>query len=616
MATYQDIRGLRVKFLSADPSNIAGGEVWYNSTTDTLRSRVVTKAWSSAAPINTARRGLAGMGTQGATLGTGGYIGPTVSFNNDTEEYNGVGWSIGGNLGTARDMMAACGTQTAGLVAGGRNATTANAFSEEYNGATWTEGSNLNTARGGLGQNGAGTQTAGLAAGGFTGPSGTKTGATEEYNGASWTTSPGSMSTARSAGALFGIQTAAVFASGEAPPNSPAVEEYDGSTWTAGTVVPDASQEQSGFGIATDGVIAGGTEDEALVVGYDGTTWTALPSLATGRVGAGAAGSASAGIIFGGSGTPPLQKDDTEEFNSSISSITAGAWASGGALPGNRSSQGGTIGDATTQLGVSGQVTYPLFTNSTEEYASSVWTAGGVYPTTIRAAFGGGTVTAGWMTGGETSVPNGPALSATNTYNGTAWTAGTAYPNTTVQASGCGPQTAGLAWAGNTAWGTSPQTTTFEYDGPSWTAGGAFPQAMQAQGWAGTQTAALHVGGGPPEVFCATYNGTSWTAAPDMYRIVYGGSVAGTNTAALLFAFGSPPIPSGTNVISSGFDGTSWYTQPSLGTARESGLSRSGTATAAIGGGGYLGPPGARIANTEEFTGETTSAAIQTLTTS
>ena len=416
MATYQDIRGLRVKYLSADPSTLVGGDVWFNSTTGTLKTVVQTKAWSSGSPMTTARRGLAGIGTQAATLGAGGYIAPSVSFLNDTEEYNGSGWATGGNLGTARDMMAACGTQTAGLVAGGRNATVANAFSEEYNGTGWTEGNNLNTARGGIGQNGAGTQTAGLAAGGFTGPSNTKTGATEEYNGASWATSPGSMGTGRSAGALFGIQTAAVFASGEAPPNSPAVEEYDGSTWTAGTVVPDASQEQSGFGTATDGVIAGGTEDESLVVGYDGTTWTALPSLAIGRYAAGGAGSASAGLVFAGAGTPPLQKNDTEEYNSSTSVTTAAAWSSIPSLNTARGHSGG-VGIQTAALIACGDQPSVL-PAATEEYDGSSWTSLTVGPQGRSKPFAAGITTAAVVGGGE----SGPDSGTTSIeWNGSVW---------------------------------------------------------------------------------------------------------------------------------------------------------------------------------------------------
>jgi hypothetical protein len=42
-------------------------------------------------------------------------------FTNSTEEYNGSAWTAGGNLNTARRSLAGCGTQTAALAFGGEN---------------------------------------------------------------------------------------------------------------------------------------------------------------------------------------------------------------------------------------------------------------------------------------------------------------------------------------------------------------------------------------------------------------------------------------------------------------------------------------------------------------
>ena len=116
MADYQDIRGFRVKYLSADPSNSAAGEVWYNSTTGTLRARLATEAWSSSAPLITPRHSMAGAGTQTVALGIGGN---NSGFKNETEEYNGSGWATGGALTTARGYLGGAGTQTAALGYGG-----------------------------------------------------------------------------------------------------------------------------------------------------------------------------------------------------------------------------------------------------------------------------------------------------------------------------------------------------------------------------------------------------------------------------------------------------------------------------------------------------------------
>ncbi|MBU2214897.1 hypothetical protein KKA83_03125, partial [Patescibacteria group bacterium] len=68
--------------------------------------------WSAGGNLATARRYLAGAGTQSAGLSFGGV---TTIYLTITEEYNGTSWSSGGNLGTTRRFLAGCGTQSAGL---------------------------------------------------------------------------------------------------------------------------------------------------------------------------------------------------------------------------------------------------------------------------------------------------------------------------------------------------------------------------------------------------------------------------------------------------------------------------------------------------------------------
>ena len=60
----------------------------------------------------------------------GGYTG---SVSNVTEEYNGTSWSSGGNLATARKTLAGAGTQSVGLCAGGSTGSVSN-VTEEYTG--------------------------------------------------------------------------------------------------------------------------------------------------------------------------------------------------------------------------------------------------------------------------------------------------------------------------------------------------------------------------------------------------------------------------------------------------------------------------------------------------
>jgi hypothetical protein len=118
--------------------------------------------WSAGGAMITARRLLAGAGTQNESLAIGGFLSgpPGVSC---TEEYNGTSWSAGGAMITARHCLAGEGTQNAGLAAGGIGMV---AFSctEEYDGTSWSAGGAMISARRALA--GAGTQNEGLVMGG------------------------------------------------------------------------------------------------------------------------------------------------------------------------------------------------------------------------------------------------------------------------------------------------------------------------------------------------------------------------------------------------------------------------------------------------------------------
>ncbi len=101
MSTYEQLKGLKVKYLSADTSGdrVVEGELFYNSSDFGLKSHIAVGAFSSGGSMLTARRAMSGgAGTQTAGLIAGGYI---SDFQNATEEYNGTGWAAGGNIPTA-----------------------------------------------------------------------------------------------------------------------------------------------------------------------------------------------------------------------------------------------------------------------------------------------------------------------------------------------------------------------------------------------------------------------------------------------------------------------------------------------------------------------------------
>ena len=174
MSTYQELRGLKVKYLAANPDPGTAGDVWYNSTSFALKAFVGRAAWSSgAAYVNAAAQDAAAAGTQTAALGAGGY---TTGHVATSGEYDGTGWVSGEDMPGNMSSHGGIGTQTAALMFGG--AVSPQAQSLEYDGTDWTAGGDVNTVRYKAGV--VGTQTAGLkfAGGnpGFVGP-------TESYDG-------------------------------------------------------------------------------------------------------------------------------------------------------------------------------------------------------------------------------------------------------------------------------------------------------------------------------------------------------------------------------------------------------------------------------------------------
>ena len=180
MSDYNVIRGLRIKYLSADPSNPEDGQVWYNSSTSKLRVAAIlgTGAWSSGGAVGTART-TASAGTQTANVIFGGQMrNPPYADQSLVEEYNGSSWSEVNNLPSAVGNLGGTGTQTAALSIGGYYNVTA---TNEYDGTNWSSGGSLNTGRE-IMTGGAGTQTAALAIGGYVREPGFST-ATEEFSG-------------------------------------------------------------------------------------------------------------------------------------------------------------------------------------------------------------------------------------------------------------------------------------------------------------------------------------------------------------------------------------------------------------------------------------------------
>ena len=120
MAEYINIKGQNIEVVASDPANPTLGQIWYNSTSNTLKGQAFQlAAWATGNNMNTARSGLAGTGTQTAALGASGEIPGSPSVTAATEEYDGTNWTNSNNMNTGRALLGGAGTQTAALAFGG-----------------------------------------------------------------------------------------------------------------------------------------------------------------------------------------------------------------------------------------------------------------------------------------------------------------------------------------------------------------------------------------------------------------------------------------------------------------------------------------------------------------
>ena len=619
MTTYRKIHGRSIQAVTTDPSeSVAEGQVWYNTTSDTFKSVLVSEAFSSSSPLTTTREGAGAFGTQTTAVIFGG---ETPSVSGATEEYNGTGFSAGGTMNTARyRLQGTAGTATAGIVFGGVEPAVSNK-TETYNGTAWTTSPyTLNTARWCAG---AGTQTSALAFGGGPGHKNNS----EEFDGEGWTATP-TLNTSRNSLSGAGANAEECLAFGGETSTPPAVatnatESWDGTSWTEVNNLNTA--RYGGYGAGTQsaaflagGIVGPGTMQSAAET-WDGTNWTSSPaSLATARGRLSVAGSSTAAIAMAGQ-TPSITTA-TEEYNLSANVITAAAWSAGATYPLSLNQLGGS-GTQTAGLCFGGNLPpgNPNGSNQTKEYDGSAWTAGGNLNigknTGSRSGVGTQTASMAINFRNDGSPPVSPvnyiAMTNVEEYNGSSWTAGTATPDGEVEAGTCGTISAALRFGGNP--GNPPggpyANSTIYWNDSSWTSLNNMSTARSglAPAFQGTYNAALGFGGetATPTTLSSTeeFDGTNWTAGGNLNTAAVRHCGSGTQTAALSFG-GNPSV-----TRTEGYDGTAWSTRPSLANGRKFG-GGAGSSTAAL----YMCGDG--TTHVEEFTGETTAANIADFTTS
>ena len=631
MSTYKRLHGKSIKSYASDPENAVAGDMWYNSTSQTLKGIMASGAWSSASSMTTGREyGGSGIGTLSANLVAGGYV-YNPGRSSLTEEYNGLGWTAIANTTTNKYLAGGAGTTTAALVFGGSGVPPFDARTEEYNGTSWSEQDDMSSARSlyNAGAGGPGGQTAGLAAGGY---GGSNTNSTEEYGGTSWT-GGGNLGTARRASWLCGTQTAAMLATGYISGASTTVENYDGSSWTSGTTTNVARSSCSGSAMSQDSALIFGGNDGSNPAGlttaeeWNGTSWVATPSMAVGRSGINGAGSATGAIAASGFSTPPDSSPTvTEEYNFTAATVVPAAWSSGGAYP-TAILQLGGAGTQTAGLGFGGNGGggNPNGSVISAEYNGSSWTSSGDLNQkgNTGSRTGVGTQTAALCVArrndGTPSVSPVSYIAMNNVeeYNGSAWSNSPTLPAATVESGSTGTTVAALYFGGspgNPPAGLSGQS--LYWNDTSWTATPSLntSRAGIMSAFQGTYNASLGFGGstGAPAYGVTNtelYNGSSWTNLAVMLEQKNRGSGHGTSTAALAAAGQNPSTTTNTQI----WNGTSWATNASTATAQYF-QGGGGSSTAAV---IFAGAdPSAYTTATQEFTGETTTANIKEFTTS
>ena len=278
MADYIGIKGVHIPIVSSDPSNLTAGEIWYNTTSNTLKAYGAqgTGAWSSGTATPTAMFGGNAAGTNTAALTWGGYFPPASPslYRDLTFEWDGSSWTSGGAYPIGFQRGWGWGTQTAAMGAGGYGPSSYQDVSNTYDGSTWTSGPTMNTARG--------------------------------YSSVG-----------------FGPTTAAVAVNGNDPGGRTSyVEEFNGTSWTEVTNTPAVGSGGGGAGTTTAGLSFLGSDTPgaggrvATSNAYDGTSWTATNACNSSRTGVGASGATQANAMaYGGGPGPDPYSTYTEQFD-------------------------------------------------------------------------------------------------------------------------------------------------------------------------------------------------------------------------------------------------------------------------------------------------------------
>jgi len=319
MATYIGIKGVEIQTIAGDPANPIAGQVWYNTTANTLKGYGAqgTGAWAAGGTVNNPRKYVSSGGLVDAAWIAGGETPGTM---HDThEEYDGTSWVEAADLTTARAYMGGAGTNTAALTFGGwisPGEANVQDLTESWDGTSWTEVNDLNTAR--KAATGQGTQTAALFIAGIYGiyPANPQSANVEDYDGTSWT-ELADINTGRHnlMGATQGTPSSALIAGGAPGSFNVLVETFDGTSWTERTNVNTVKVTGGGAGVETFAMVWGGINPPFYSCEqWNGSAWTEVADTSVATYGTGHAGTATTAWQAAGMSPAGPFPGNTEEW--------------------------------------------------------------------------------------------------------------------------------------------------------------------------------------------------------------------------------------------------------------------------------------------------------------
>ncbi len=282
MSDYQGIKGVKVKAISADPTNVNLGDVWYNSTSNTFKARIYSSGWASGNNLlspsgpSTRNNGAGGGADSSCFMFGGSKVDAPYTWTN-TQNFDGTSWANSGeylwgwqgNSGTGTAQSTGIGFT--GYQRPGYPPIGDKGHSATYNGSSWTAVNDLPTVGGGC----VGTGNSSLA---MAWCFHTNQDLTCEWDGTCWTDGANHVAPATGTNAKGQCGPKSnCYAGGIAETGS---ETWNDTCWTtAGTVTACKSGGAAGSG-STAGLVWGKTPVAATTTSaFDGTSWSAKGAL-------------------------------------------------------------------------------------------------------------------------------------------------------------------------------------------------------------------------------------------------------------------------------------------------------------------------------------------------